>query len=591
MIGKGRIAHQTISQANATIPSFLGALQGLEDELDRAVTLNAAVVSNEIRDNMVQEVLELLKPANMDASTRQLCFDGTRVGIRKQLIDRLSQPNDSPHCEVIWLLGLAGSGKSTLLNSIAEHFRALQQCGAFVFFDRSDPVNSDPSRVIPTLAYHLAQFSRPFAKALEQQIQARRDIVRSSLAAQFQMLLEKPSEAVAGLVHHSPIIIVIDGLDECGTEESRRGLLEVFSKHIQNLPPAFRVFVASRDESDIRSAFSPPRIHVEQVDLRTDDSVTADDIAEYFRQRLASTAKRFNLASDWPGPDIITQLSQCAGGLFIWASTAVGFIEGGLLPEDQLPIVLNISTRGESLTNLHELYRVTLAEQFRSVRDNGLEVLRRVLGAIVVARERLTDEVLSRLLGLELPKVQRILSRLHSLLQWSPGQPIIVLHASFPDFLGDPGQCKDSRWHIDMPAHHRGLATACFGIMRDGLRFNICGLETSYYKNKAIEGIEELIDRNVTADLMYGCQYWAVHLDSGVAGRLGSDGFSDEIRFFLRERFLFWLEVFSLKDRLHTVSTILSTAASWCKVWQSEFMGNKTKLIFLRTGAQSGAGG
>ena len=220
MIGKGRIAHQTISQANATISSLLSALQGLEDELDRAVTLNAAVVSNEIRDNMV---LELLKPANMDASTRQLCFDGTRVEIRKHLIDRLSQPNDSPRCEVIWLLGLAGSGKSTLMNSIAEHFRALRQCGAFVFFDRSDPVNSDPSRVIPTLAYHLAQFSLPFAKALEEQIQARRDIVRSSLAAQFQMLLEKPSEAVAGLIHHSPIIIVIDGLDECGTEDRREG--------------------------------------------------------------------------------------------------------------------------------------------------------------------------------------------------------------------------------------------------------------------------------------------------------------------------------------------------------------------------------
>ena len=160
MIGKGRIAHQTISQANATISSLLGALEGLEDELDRAVTLNAAVVSNEIRDSMV---LELLKPANMDASTRQLCFDGTRVEIRKRLIDRLSQPNDSPHCEVIWLLGLAGSGKSTLLNSIAEHFRALHQCGAFVFFDRGDPVNSDPSRVIPTFAYHLAQFTLPFA--------------------------------------------------------------------------------------------------------------------------------------------------------------------------------------------------------------------------------------------------------------------------------------------------------------------------------------------------------------------------------------------------------------------------------------------
>ena len=302
---------------------------------------------------------------------------------------------------------------------------------------------------------------------------------------------------------------------------------------------------------------------------------------QYFQKRLGQLRSVSDLAPDWPGPDIIKQLTECAAGLFIWASTAVGFIEGGLFPEDRLPIVLNISTRGESLTKLHELYQVTLAEQFKSLRDNELEILCRVLGAIVVARERLTDEVLSRLLGLELSKVQRILSRLRSLLQWSPGEPIIVLHASFPDFLGDPGQCTDSRWHIDLPAHHRRLATACFGIMRGGLRFNICGLETSYYKNKAIDGIEKLIDQNITADLMYGCQYWAAHLDLGQFGGLDG-GFWDEITIFPQERFLFWLEVFSLKDRLHTVSTILSTAANWCKVWQAEFTGNEAKLIFLR---------
>ena len=44
MNGEGRMVHQTISQANTTISSLLGALQGLEGELDRAITLNAAVV-------------------------------------------------------------------------------------------------------------------------------------------------------------------------------------------------------------------------------------------------------------------------------------------------------------------------------------------------------------------------------------------------------------------------------------------------------------------------------------------------------------------------------------------------------------------
>jgi hypothetical protein len=508
----------------------------------------------------------------MDASTRQPCLDGTRVDLKKLLIDRLSCPSDSLHCEMVWLHGLAGSGKSTLLNSIAKHFRSLRQCGAFVFFDRSDPVNSDPSRVIPTLAYHLAQFSPPFAKKLDEQIQAQKDILRSSMDTQFGALLEEPSKAVAAVANHPLVVIVIDGLDECGTGESREGLLEVFSKRIQGLSPLFRILVASRNEKDIRSAFSQPHFNVERVPLRTDDDTTARDITEFFRQRLASIARDSELPPDWPGAGVIEQLTQCAGGLFIWASTAVGFIKGGL-PDGRLRIILNTSTQGESLTKLDELYQLTLAHQFETFLARELETLRQILGAIVLARERLTDEVLCQLLGLEPSTVRGILSRLGSLLQWSTGEPIRVLHASFPDFLGDCGRCKDSRWFIDEPVHHCRLATACFVIMRDRLRFNICGLKTSYYKNKAINRINELVDENITTDIMYSCQYWAGHLDLGVTAMSNTDDFPGEMRIFLRERFLFWLEVFSLKDYLPSVPAILGVAGGWCKVLISWIYG------------------
>jgi len=462
---------------------------------------------------------------------------------------------------------LAGSGKSTLLNSIAEHFRTLRQRGAFVFFDRSDPVNGDPSRVIPTLAYHLAQFSPLFAEKLDEQIRSQRDILRSPSYAQFQSLLEEASKAVAAFPNHPPIIIIIDALDECGNEKSRKGLLEFLSRHIQNLPALFRILVASRNEKDIRSAFSRPNTNqfVKPVLLRIDDDATTHDIAEYFQYHLMSIATDSGLSPEWPGPGVVDQLTLRAGGLFIWASTAIGFIEDGLA-EERLPIVLNISKRGESLAKLHELYQLTLAEQFKSFRDDELKILRQILGAIVVARERLTDDVLSHLLGLKSSTVRDILARLRSLLQWSPGEPIKVLHASFPDFLGDRDPCNDPRWHIDEQAHHRYLATACFGIMRNRLHFNTCGLETSYYKNEAIDGIAELIAQNITADLMYGCQYWADHLNLGVTAGSDAKGLPIEINSFLREWFLFWLEVFSLKNCVHMVPTILEVAAAWCRV-------------------------
>jgi len=499
----------------------------------------------------------------MSASSRPLCLEGTPVAVRAQLVDRLSRRNDSLHCEVTWLVGLAGSGKSTVLNSIAEHFRTLGQCGAFIFFDRSDPANSDPRRVIPTLAYHLARFSAPFAKRLDEQIQARPDILDSTLESQFQSLLAEPLKAVAALGNHTLVIIVIDGLDECGTEKSRKGLFEIFSKHLPKLPPTFRILIASRDESDIRTAFSQP--NVERVLLRTDDGAATRDIEEYFRARLTSIAKNSELP-DWPRPGVIEQLTRSAEGLFIWASTAVGFIEDGP-PNKRLHILLNISTQGKALTNLDALYQATLHHQFQAFLPYELESLRQILGAIVLARERLTDEVLSKLLGLESSYLRDILSRLRSLLQWSSGEPIIVLHASFPDFLGDHGRCQDSRWYIDESAHHRDLANACFRIMRKLLRFNICGLDTSYLRNKAIDGINHLVDETITTDIMYGCQYWASHLRLGVTASSDVGRFPVEIRFFLEDRFLYWLEVFSLKDCFHTVPKILGVVAEWCKVW------------------------
>jgi len=98
-----------------------------------------------------------------------------------------------------------------------------------------------------------------------------------------------------------------------------------------------------------------------------------------FRQRLRSIAVDSGLSSGWPGPAIVEQPSQSAGGLFIWASTAVGFIEDdGWLPH------LNMSTQGESPVKLHQLYQLTLVKQFKSFHDDELEILRQVLGSIVV---------------------------------------------------------------------------------------------------------------------------------------------------------------------------------------------------------------
>ncbi|KAF8339878.1 uncharacterized protein EI90DRAFT_2907679, partial [Cantharellus anzutake] len=260
----------------------------------------------------------------MDAGNREACLPGTRVDILENLINSLIDP--SGH-NIIWFRGPAGSGKSTILNSVAQYFSELHRRGAFLFWDRNDPVNSDPVHVIRTLAFQLGRFKPQIRAKLAAQIENLPDITTSPLDIQFKHLLEEPLAELARESDLAPIVIVLDALDECGTAGTRRNLLRTFSEGLARLPSMLRLLVASRDEPDIHASLS--RLGVDVQDAPIGDKSTSSDIKLLFQQRLASNADAFEmhcLPPDWPTEPVIEQLVTLSGGLFIWASTTIRFI-------------------------------------------------------------------------------------------------------------------------------------------------------------------------------------------------------------------------------------------------------------------------
>ncbi|KIO01869.1 hypothetical protein M404DRAFT_149210 [Pisolithus tinctorius Marx 270] len=122
--------------------------------------------------------------------------------------------------------------------------------------------------------------------------------------------------------------------------------------------------------------------------------------------------------------------------------------------------------------------------------------------------------------------------------------PVRPLHASFYDFLIDPA--RSQTYFVGEPNMYN-LAFASLGILSNDLRFNICGLESSYLSNSEVAGLEGRINENIPPHLSYSCRFWAQHLertafDWGIAklveGVLGS------------EKLLFWLEALSLLGML-----------------------------------------
>ena len=67
----------------------------------------------------------------------------------------------------------------------------LHRCGAFLFWHRNDAVNSDPLRVIRTLAYQPARFNPVFADMLASAVIAKPALVESSLDEQFRCLVQE----------------------------------------------------------------------------------------------------------------------------------------------------------------------------------------------------------------------------------------------------------------------------------------------------------------------------------------------------------------------------------------------------------------
>jgi NACHT domain len=576
-----RAARQTFSNSGQVINDLSCQLIALKQSFDVGISLQTVFTSTRTLAEvdrlgpyralfiafqmLMQEMftvnienLKHLNPVRMDASSRPECLPETRQDVLKFITDWLTTPSDDQN--TLWLYGLAGCGKSTVATTIAEYFRELGRLGAFLFFDRNNPTNSEPSVVIRTLSYKLASFDPTIRAAVCAQIERDPSITEAATRVQFAKLLREPFTQLGKLQDQGPIVIILDAFDECGDPISRKGLLALIAQELAKLPPIFRFVITSRRIPDIDAAFfRQPNIVARELDI-----ANTLDISSYFHHHMSRFREHpaFRLASDWPGEETVKALAQSSGGLFIWASTAVKFIAEGHHPDQQLGVLLRPHP-GEAESVLDALYATALGMGGNWDRNEVAADFREVLGTIVMARVPLRDTTIDRILGLDGPRSSCfILSRLHCLLHWSPGKPVRTLHVSFIDYLTDAQRSGSHPWFIDSSTHHRNLVVACFRIMKAGLRFNICKLETSHLSNNDVPDLKNRIKNCIHDHLSYACRFWAEHLQETI--------FEPDVQLcldhFLHRQLLHWLEVLSLIKEVHSASSSLQSAALWTLV-------------------------
>jgi hypothetical protein len=318
------------------------------------------------------------------------------------------------------------------------------------------------------LSYQLAQFDARIGSQVSRIVEGIPGIAGMPLDFQFANLL---SENALRSVEWSggSVIIVIDALDESGSETDRKTLLQALSRGFLDLPDFFRVIVVSRQEPDIQHALgSHPNVHPYALDIES--MTNKEDVAAFVWHRLNEIRMKDECLSPyWPGDDKITALTESAGGLFVWASTACLYIDS-YDPDQQLNELLiqqldiNFS---EPFAQLDRLYKTGLQsaglwseQSFRSDCCN-------ILGMILCARIPLSYCVIDALLGLPPNRLSRkAISRLGCVIRVGETEGIRILHPSFHDYLSQ--RCRAEPWSIDLDVHHKNLALHCTELLDKG---------------------------------------------------------------------------------------------------------------------------
>ncbi|PAV14874.1 WD40 domain containing protein [Pyrrhoderma noxium] len=419
--------------------------------------------------------------------------------------------------------------------------------------------------VIKTIAYHLACNSSDIAESLLEATKDLHELRFPSTETRFQKLLYKPLHSISISHISNPILVVLDALDECGDSEAQENLANILKYETRTLPSNIRFLVTSRPEEAIFPLISEaayhPRIckHV-RLDHMSENS--KKEVAYYIRHELEKlrSEKRIVVKGNWEWDENIDKLGCAAEGLFIWAFTAIKFIgevKAGRF--DRLRKLVN-DTKGVGM-NLDMLYATVLENCIDWKDDEMKEVFSSVFSLILFGKTPLSDVDIDEILDYEKGTTMDILSGLHSLVVFEPGQPIRIHHTSLHDYLTSM-RCDES-WYINSDVEMNKIASRCFVLMKSHLHFNICDIETSFKFNKDIPNLQERVDKRIHPRLLYACRYWASHLrDVPYSSKILS-----ELDNFMYKQLLYWIEVLSLTGSLYECfEPVLESAIEWAKL-------------------------
>ncbi|KIK31740.1 hypothetical protein CY34DRAFT_243036, partial [Suillus luteus UH-Slu-Lm8-n1] len=366
---------------------------------------------------------------------------------------------------------------------------------------------------------------------------------------------------------------MIEALDESGGVETRRNLLRILAGRLQDnglpkiteLPSNFRILVTSRPIPDIEEGFEDAD-HILRLSM---DSIPAEVAEGDIRTFVSEELKGLSGFQD----DHFATLAKNADGLFEWARLACGYIRLPYFGSSSMKCfrkVVNRDPKGRK-NLLYDMYRLILTDLMPKDKDTcdykeAVAAFRSVMGQILATNEPLPLDSLKamrRHFREDHHEVDAVTKHMGPLLSGTTDSsiPIRPLHATFHEFLTDKSSSGD--FFVEKTnAQQRDLAFASLRVMKQGLRFNICDLKSSYLPNCEDLGLQERVQKCILPHLSYSSRFWTSHVRSTVFDK----ELANEVKLlFNHERVFFWLELLALINALGGAVPALPLISQWLK--------------------------
>ena len=179
--------------------------------------------------------------------TKEQCYETTRTGIHHSIMSSL----DARTSRFVWLQGSPGTGKTAIAKRIADDLAKNKRLAASFFWDKTGSrANTDSIEFFPsTLASQLATFNQDYETLLVNCLLDRssRNVLRLPLEMQMDTLVIQPMSSIsqAFSLAECASVVVLDGLDECGSRDVLVKLMDLVLL-LDKLPREFMILVSAR---------------------------------------------------------------------------------------------------------------------------------------------------------------------------------------------------------------------------------------------------------------------------------------------------------------------------------------------------------